>query len=61
MKGGEDFFRPLWIRALIVAACAGWAVLEWINGQTGWAMVAGAATAYGIWSFLIAYEPPKQD
>lgn len=51
----NDFFRPLWLRLAIVAACIGWAVLEWLNDQSGWALIAGAAAAYGIWSFLIAY------
>ncbi len=58
---GDDFFRPLWLRAAIVAVCAAWAVFEWINGQTGWAVMAGAATVYGIWSFLIAYRPAGGD
>lgn len=55
---GEAFFRPLWIRLAIVAACAGWAVLEWVHGESGWAMIAGAVTLYGVWSLLIAFEPP---
>lgn len=55
--GGSDFFRPLWLRATIVAACAGWAVLEYASGQSGWAMIAAAVTAYGVWSFLIAWKP----
>lgn len=52
----EDFFRPFWRRAAIVAACAAWAVIELVYGQIGWAMLAGAATLYGIWSFFIAYR-----
>lgn len=58
---GNDFFRPLWLRVAIVAACAGWALLEWVNGENGWAMMAAAVTAYGIWSFIIAYEPSKRE
>lgn len=58
---GNDFFRPLWLRAGIVVACVAWAVFEWVNGETGWAVMAGAVAAYGVWSFLIAYKPPKQD
>lgn len=54
---GDDFFRPLWIRLAIVIACAGWAVLEWTSGETGWAMMAGAVAVYGVWSFLINYKP----
>lgn len=50
-----DFFRPLWLRLAIVMACIGWAALEWLNGQSGWALCAGAAAAYGIWSLFITY------
>lgn len=58
MNGG-DFFRPLWLRVGIVIACAGWAALEWANGESGWAMLATGLTGWGVWSFLIAYEPPR--
>lgn len=54
---GQDFFRPLWLRVAIVAACAGWALFEYANGQTGWALMAAAAAAYGVWSFIIAWKP----
>lgn len=57
----DDFFRPLWLRAAIVAVCAIWAVFEWVNGETGWAVMAGAVTLYGVWSFLIAYRPARGD
>lgn len=54
---GNDFFRPLWVRAAIVAICAAWTVFEWHNGESGWAALAGAATLYGVWSLLISYRP----
>lgn len=54
---GDEFFRPLWLRVSIVAVCAAWTAFEWHNEQTGWAMMAGAATIYGVWSFIIAYKP----
>lgn len=54
---GNDFFRPLWLRAAIVLACAAWAVVEWTQGQTGWALLAAAAAGYGAWSLLVAYRP----
>lgn len=53
----DDFFRPLWLRLAIVAACAGWAVFEYHHGETGWALMAAAVTAYGVWSFLVNYRP----
>lgn len=59
MQGsGQAFFRPRWRRIAIVAACAGWAALEWVSGQQGWATIAAAVTAYGVWSFFIAWKDP---
>lgn len=57
---GDDFFKPLWIRLAIVLACAGWTLIEWINGESGWAMMAGAVTLYGAWSFLYAFKPSSK-
>lgn len=57
---GDDFFKPLWIRLAIVLACAGWTLIEWINGETGWAMMAGAVTIYGVWSFLYSFKPSSK-
>lgn len=53
---GNDFFRPLWLRVAIVLACVGWAVVEWMHDQAGWALIAAAVAAYGAWSFLIDYK-----
>ncbi len=58
---GDEFFRPLWLRLAIVAACAAWSAFEWVNGETGWAALAAAATLYGAWSLLIAYRPRSAD
>jgi hypothetical protein len=61
-RPANAIFRPLWVRVLIVIACAVWAVVEALNGQAGWAALAAAATAYGAWSLLIAYrDTPDQD
>jgi hypothetical protein len=60
-KAGDTFFRPLWRRVAIVAACAGWAVVEWAYGDETWTMIAAAVTAYGAWSLLYAYKVPPDD
>jgi hypothetical protein len=60
-KAGETFFRPLWRRVAIVAACAGWTGLEWAYGDQTWTLIAGAVTAYGVWSLIVAYKPPADD
>lgn len=61
MADGSGFFEPLWRRVAIVAACPGWAGVEWFYGETVWAGVAAAATAYGAWTLLIAHDGTKHD
>lgn len=60
-KAGETFFKPLWRRIAIVAVCVAWTGFEFANGDQVWTMIAGATTAYGIWSLLLAYKPPADD
>jgi hypothetical protein len=61
MKDAEHpFFRPLWRRIAVVAVCAAWAALEYSNGQTMWATIAGGMALYGAWLFLLTYKAPAQ-
>ncbi len=59
MARGDDhpFLRPLWRRIALVAFCGAWAVFEYVTGSPGWALAAGAMTAYGAWLYLINYKP----
>lgn len=50
---------PLWRRALLVALCALWAVLELLWGDRLWATLSVGMTAYGAWLYLITYKPSK--
>lgn len=62
MKDNEHpFFRPLWRRVAIVAACALWAILEFVNGSHLWGLGALAFAGYGVWQFFVRYDPPPQD
>lgn len=54
----HPFFRPLWRRIAVVVVCAAWTVLEFVTGTPLWGMMALAFTAYGAWTFLIAYKAP---
>ncbi|MBI1622219.1 hypothetical protein [Aquamicrobium zhengzhouense] len=54
----KRFLDPLWIRLLLVAACAFWTALEYANDQIGWAAIAACATLYGVWSLLLNYGRP---
>lgn len=53
----HPFFRPLWIRVAVVAACLGWAVFEIVAGSPGWALLFGAIGAYSGYRFFIAFNP----
>ena len=52
-------FRPLWVRVLIVALCAGWAVFEFTSGSAAWGGVFLALGAYAAWAFLMAARAKK--
>ena len=55
----HPFFRPLWIRVLIVAVCLGWGLLELVTGAPLWAAVFLALGAYAAWAFFV--EPRPKD
>jgi hypothetical protein len=53
----DPFFRPLWIRVLIVAAAGGWGVFEFVSGQPFWGILFCAIGAYAFYGFFIAFDP----
>ncbi len=53
----HPFFRPLWRRVAVVAACAVWAAIEFATGSGGWAMIALGFTGYAVWQFFYLYKP----
>ena len=56
----HPFFRPLWRRIAVVAACLVWAGVEAVAGDPTWMMITLAIGAYGAWTFLLRYEPPAE-
>lgn len=61
MKDSEHpFFRPLWRRVAIVAACVFWAGLEYLGDSPTWAMIALGFAAYGFWQFFYIYKPADE-
>ena len=60
MKDYEHpFFRPLWRRVAIVAACLVWSGLEYFGGSPTWSLIALAFAAYGGWQFFYLYKPAE--
>ena len=53
----HPFYRPLWIRLLIVAFVSIWTAFEFWNGQTTWGMVFLAVAAYTACVLIIFFKP----
>jgi hypothetical protein len=54
----HPFFRPLWRRLAVIAACIAWTGVEVAAGEKVWALVASAAVCYAVWQLLLRYSPP---
>lgn len=58
----NPFFRPLWIRIVIVAVCLAWGLVEYSGGETAWAGVFGALGLFAAWRFAtIDYSQSSDD
>ena len=59
-----DWFRPLWRRVAVTAFLAVWLAWEILwNRDTFWSVLVGAALAYSLYNFFIAFpkaEPPAE-
>jgi hypothetical protein len=53
----HPFFRPLWLRMVIVAGCLGWACVELAGGAPGWAILFGAVGIYAAYRFFVRFNP----
>ncbi len=57
----HPFFRPLWIRVLIVVLCLGWAAFELLSGNLFWAILFGAIGVAAVWGLFINFNPREPD
>lgn len=53
----HKFYRPLWVRVLVVLVCASWFAFELYLGPSFWLVIMGALTAYTAWVLLIRFTP----
>ncbi|MCR4268785.1 DUF3329 domain-containing protein [Nitratireductor sp. ZSWI3] len=56
---GHPFFRPLWRRVAVVAACLGWGLFEFVSGGPFWGVLFTGAGVYAAWVLLIAFAPEE--
>ena len=57
----HPFFRPLWLRILIVAVCLFWAMFEASTGQMMWAILFGAIGLYAAYGFFVTFNPREPE
>lgn len=57
----DPFFKPLWLRALIVVAAIGWGVFEFVSGAAFWGTLFCAIGAYAFYGFFIVFNPREPD
>ncbi len=57
----HPFYRPLWIRLLIVALCAAWTAVEFYGGQMMWGTIFLVVTAYAGAALLVFYRPKEPE
>ena len=53
----HPFFEPLWRRVATVAACVGWAAVEFAIGNHMWALLFLGIGAYAGRQFFIDWKP----
>jgi len=56
-----DFYKPLWIRVVIVVVCLGWAVVETLAGQGLWALLFAGLGAVAVHQFFLDGWPGSED
>ncbi len=53
----HPFFRPLWIRLLIVIVALGWALLEFASGAPFWGVLFAAIGVFAAYRFFVTFNP----
>ena len=55
----HPMFRPLWVRALVVALAVGWAIFEFTTGSLAWGALFLALGGYAAYAFFMASRAKK--
>ncbi|MDX3927184.1 MAG: hypothetical protein QHC90_15455 [Shinella sp.] len=53
----HPFYRPLWIRLLLVGFCSAWTAFEFYNGEQMWGTIFLVVAAYAFAQLLLFYKP----
>lgn len=53
----DPFYRPLWLRLLLVGLVLGWAAFEFASGAPFFGVIFAAIGAYAAWRFFVTFNP----
>lgn len=54
------WFRPLWIRVLLLALSGGWGLVELATGSPGFAVIFLGIAGWVLWALFLTYAPAEQ-
>lgn len=57
----DAFYRPLWVRLLLVALALGWGLFEFVSGAPFFGVIFVAIGLYAAWRFFVTFNPPGED
>lgn len=57
----DPFFRPLWIRILVVVLPIGWGLFEFAAGNGWWGAVFCGLGALAFYGLFISFEPRETE
>ncbi|WP_106743572.1 hypothetical protein [Yoonia maritima] len=60
LNANDPFYRPVWRRAVIVAVCLGWGMVELLTGSPGFAIIFLALGALAAYRLFLTYSPDAQ-
>ena len=53
----DPFFKPLWLRVVLVGSTFVWAGIELVTGSILWTMLFAALGAYAFYGLFVAFAP----
>jgi hypothetical protein len=53
----HPFFKPLWIRVLIVVVTLAWTAFEFSTGSPFWGVLFGAVGLFAAYRFFVVFNP----
>ncbi len=61
LDADDPFYRPLWVRVLIVGFCFAWAIFEFVTGSPFWGVIVLGLSAYTGFEFFLRIRPASSE